>query len=608
VPKRSPFVLALAVLAAAILASSSAGGSGAPAAGPLGDPPGLQGAIAALDRHADRLLDLPGIVGTGVGLNAAGRPVIRVYVESPAAVGVPESLEGVVVQRVTTGVVTARTAPTDRFPRPVPIGVSSGHPDITAGTLGARVTDGTSVFALSNNHVFAASNAASIGDGIIQPGSLDGGSDPADRIGTLADFQTITFDGSPNTIDAAIALSSPANVGVATPEDGYGAPSPVTAAAYVGQGVKKYGRTTGFTTGTVLEVNVSLDVCYVWLVICFQEARFVDQIAIGPDTFSEGGDSGSLIVSQGGNQPVALLFAGGDGRTYGNPIDLVLDRFGVTVDGVVQPPAPPSAPQNLQAAPGDGSVSLSWQAPSSDGGSQLTGYRLYRGESAGGESFLTDLPLATSYTDSPLQNGSTYYYKVSALNALGEGPLSNEASATPAQATPPAEPLPVIDAFERGNESPLSDGGRWSNGIAGSAETGLRLLSNQLACTKSTTCASWRNDATYGPDTEVWAQIAASAAVDGYLLRTNQAAGTDQVFLERLTNGAVTTRLTIARELAVGDRLLLRVQGSTLEAWTHDGSAWTRLGTVQDTTYPAAGSVGVGLRGTSGRLDDFGAR
>ena len=94
----------------------------------------------------------------------------------------------------------------------------------------------------------------------------------------------------------------------------------------------------------------------------------------------------------------------------------------------------------------------------------------------------------------------------------------------------------------------------------------------------------------------------------GYVLRANQLAGTDEVLLERIDGGASVTRLTIARELAVGDTLLLRVKGSTLEAWLKRGSTWSLLGSVEDSTYAAAGRVGLGIRGKTGRLDDFGAR
>jgi hypothetical protein len=64
----------------------------------------------------------------------------------------------------------------------------------------------------------------------------------------------------------------------------------------------------------------------------------------------------------------------------------------------------------------------------------------------------------------------------------------------------------------------------------------------------------------------------------------------------------------MSQELAVGDVLLLRVTGSTLEAWLRSGIVWSRLGSVVDSTYSGAGYVGVGIRGKTGRLDDFGAR
>ena len=225
---------------------------------------------------------------------------------------------------------------TARCDRPVPIGVSTGHPSITAGTIGARVTDGTDVYALSNNHVYAASNGATIGDNVLQPGTFDGGADPADAIGTLFDFEPIVFGGALNTIDAAIALSSTNDLDNATPSDGYGTPKSSTVAASINQKVKKYGRTTGQTKGTVQGIGFTVDVNYGSAGV----ARFVNQIVIGPGSFSAGGDSGSLIVDdgkgrRGGNngKPVGLLFAGSVFFTIANPIDTVLDRFGVTVDG-----------------------------------------------------------------------------------------------------------------------------------------------------------------------------------------------------------------------------------------------------------------------------------
>ena len=251
---------------------------------------------------------------------------------------------------------------------------------------------------------------------------------------------------------------------------------------------------------------------------------------------------------------------------------------------------------------------------------------MYRGTSAGGETFYQALGNVTSFDDTGLTNGTTYYYRVSAENDNGEGTLSSGVSATPTALVAPVEPLPVVDAFDRGFENPLSDAGRWSNGVSGSPETGLYVPSTWLACSKSTTCTSWRNATQYGPDVEVWARIGTLAGdnnhirlkarlqgvgtstYDGYMLRTNQLPGTDQIWVERIDNGVFVNRLTLNQELAVGDTLLLRVKGSTLEVWRHRSSAWSRLGVVTDTTYGAAGYTGIGLRGTTGRLDDFGAR
>jgi hypothetical protein len=136
-------------------------------------------------------------------------------------------------------------------------------------------------------------------------------------------------------MDAAIAISSTGELGYSTPsDDGYGAPDSNPTPAALDMLVKKYGRTTGLTEGTVSELNVTVDVCYETLGFfrCKKLARFVDQIGISPGTFSAGGDSGSLIVTQEGNNPVGLLFAGSSIRTFANLIGPVLTRFNVTID------------------------------------------------------------------------------------------------------------------------------------------------------------------------------------------------------------------------------------------------------------------------------------
>jgi subtilase family serine protease len=89
----------------------------------------------------------------------------------------------------------------------------------------------------------------------------------------------------------------------------------------------------------------------------------------------------------------------------------------------------PSTPTGLTAIAGDGSVALKWNA--STGASS---YNVYRGTAPGGEGTTPMVSgiTSTSYTDSTVTNGVTYYYKVSATNSIGTSGLSNEASATPA--------------------------------------------------------------------------------------------------------------------------------------------------------------------------------
>ena len=135
-----------------------------------------------------------------------------------------------------------------------------------------------------------------------------------------------------NRIDAAVALTSSDNLGTSTPPDGYGETRTGTASATLGQAVQKYGRTTGLTTGLVSGINATINVNY-----NTGTARFVDQILITDGRFSQGGDSGSLVVTQSSGRndrrPVGLLFAGSNTHTIANQIDLVLDRFEVKIDG-----------------------------------------------------------------------------------------------------------------------------------------------------------------------------------------------------------------------------------------------------------------------------------
>ena len=140
-----------------------------------------------------------------------------------------------------------------------------------------------------------------------------------------------------NEIDAAIALTTTNDLGNATPSGGYGVPRSTTLAAVPGMKVLKFGRTTGETNGTVDAIGATVNVGY-----STGTARFVNQVIICCGTFSSGGDSGSLILVRDKKgkrtgpdhlKPTALLYAGSQTVTVGNPIDAVLTYFGVTIDG-----------------------------------------------------------------------------------------------------------------------------------------------------------------------------------------------------------------------------------------------------------------------------------
>jgi len=319
----------------------------ASAGGPPSVPPGLQRAIAAQEAHGDALLAKPGVIGTAVGLGADGRHVVKIYTESAGVPGLPGRLDGVPVEVEVTGELVAQAAP---------IGVSTGSERLiryrgalycTVGTIAARVTDGASVYALSNAHVYALEGSTPSGtvieglngDRILQPGRVDmtaqacGSSQEINAavIGRLWDYVPLVFSTKANnTVDAALATTSVAQLGTATPAGGYGIPSSTTVLPALGQLVQKHGRTTGLTIGTVTGVNATVMIRY-----DKGQTRFVKQVVIqgsgGP--FSDEGDSGSLIVTRNGNYPVALLFAGSSSSTIGNPIDLVLGVWGVTIDG-----------------------------------------------------------------------------------------------------------------------------------------------------------------------------------------------------------------------------------------------------------------------------------
>lgn len=228
---------------------------------------------------------------------------------------------------------------------PLRIGASVGHTDVTAGTLGCFVrsrTSGQTGF-LSNNHVLANSNRARPGDSILQPAPADGGQ-PDDIVGTLAEIEALVWNRQgENAFDAAWArfLRRAPQIDGRSLIDTGGAQigrlsTSVPAPVLPGENVVKIGRSSGCTYGRVLFVNTD----DVHVPYGSKVAVFADQIVIEPRNrlpFAVGGDSGSLVVTEG-FVPAGLLFAGSEtggsqnlGLTYVSPIAKVLDKFGLDI-------------------------------------------------------------------------------------------------------------------------------------------------------------------------------------------------------------------------------------------------------------------------------------
>lgn len=213
--------------------------------------------------------------------------------------------------------------------RPLRIGGSVGHFNITAGTLGCFVADRASgeELILSNNHVLADENNATAGDTIVQPGTADGGRRSRDRVGSLARF--VRLKRRRNLVDAATASIDPGLEYYYNWMESRGAISGVrTDPLDVGEIVYKVGRTTGVTRGRVSAIEVDgLSVEYDMGDIEFDNQFEIERIGDSP--FSLGGDSGSLIVDRY-RRAVGMLFAGNDvDVTFANPFAAIQDALRV---------------------------------------------------------------------------------------------------------------------------------------------------------------------------------------------------------------------------------------------------------------------------------------
>ena len=215
-----------------------------------------------------------------------------------------------------------------------------------AGTFGALVRSTGAMMALSNNHVFAACNHVPVGQPILSPSAMDARPEiPAPR--ELCRHAGIVElrSGTPTLVpmarcDAAVAsITDESIVSSWQGDDVAGYDTPVnTATPFAGLRVKKTGRTTGITSGTV-EAVIPTPMPLPYKNTNFTGAVwFTDVWTVRADDYEQfalPGDSGSLVVTENGDSAVGLLFAASAKGDYGwiAPIDVVLNELNLTLVG-----------------------------------------------------------------------------------------------------------------------------------------------------------------------------------------------------------------------------------------------------------------------------------
>lgn len=331
--------------------------------------PAVQSLIAIQERHTARLMTDPNVVGTAIGLGPDGNLAIKVYLAQEigkAGSALPVELDGVPVDLVVTGRLVARKGPPGgggggvdpkalQTP-PVKMGTSGGwRYDLAngyccGGTLGSLIQIGGSKYVLSNYHVLYADivnggngRTAQAGDPVIQPGLIDVGcnANNAQNVATLVNNGG-SLPGA--NVDAGIAAVIPGMVDESGAILSIGTISSNTVAAFIGQAVKKMGRTTGLGRGDVDGLNATVSIGYENECAggsAFSKT-FTGQIIITNNRckFLDGGDSGSLMVEDINSNPraVGLLYAGSVtcsrfAVAVANPIDEVLNHYNASMVG-----------------------------------------------------------------------------------------------------------------------------------------------------------------------------------------------------------------------------------------------------------------------------------
>jgi len=298
--------------------------------------------------------EVNGVVG---GNSTTGTILTGVYtaptqVPNPASVTVTAVAQAnTVVSKSASVLVVASNINQQAQNIPIKLGTSGGNANDSStqgnliyccgGTLGSLLQRNGNYYILSDNHVLARSDSASIGDNIIQPGLIDASCSTAGTttVGNLTQY--VNLEAAGTNVDAAIAQIVSGTVDTtgsilslgSTATGGTPDPGPPHAGsgvfANIGEAVAKSGRSSGLTCSTIDAISIQTSVSY--QKGCNTGATFsvtyTGQISVAGGAFSASGDSGSLIVDQNTADPVALLYGGSDTDTVGNPVSDVLNAL-----------------------------------------------------------------------------------------------------------------------------------------------------------------------------------------------------------------------------------------------------------------------------------------
>ena len=226
------------------------------------------------------------------------------------------------------------------------------------------------------------------------------------------------------------------------------------------------------------------------------------------------------------------------------------------------PPAPPAAPTGVSAVPGSTGITVSWSGPT-DG----IVYRVQRALQSGGPYSTVATVIGTSWLDSSVTAGSTYFYVVSAANAGGESPTSSEVSATSGAAAMQAllmfnEASGATAGDATGNgwkgsllNSPTRVAGKGGNAVSlNGTNQYVALPTGAVASLNNFTISAWVNLSTVS----TWARV--------FDFGTGT---TNYMFLTPKCGGTGVVRFAITTSGSAGEQQINGQAALPASAWTH---------------------------------------